>query len=195
MRPILTCLEMCPTQTTIVPTTEDVTISFLPLAHMFERVVQVRPGTPSGGGSRGGPAAEPLASSSAGGDLRCRRQGGILPGGHQTPARRHENPSAHHLSRRASAPQPRLRQGESRVSPRRSEPPAGSYSRRLPTQVQSGATTPFKKWLLNFAVDRKFAEVKDGVIRNNSLWDKLIFHKVQVALRSGKLHRKLIGSG
>lgn len=43
MRPILTCLEMCPTQTTIVPTTEDVSISFLPLAHMFERVVQVRP--------------------------------------------------------------------------------------------------------------------------------------------------------
>lgn len=44
-------------------------------------------------------------------------------------------------------------------------------------------------------MDRKFAEVKEGVIRNNSLWDKLIFHKVQVALRSGKLHRKLIGSG
>lgn len=35
---------MCPTQTTIVPTTEDVSISFLPLAHMFERVVQVRSG-------------------------------------------------------------------------------------------------------------------------------------------------------
>lgn len=31
-------------QTTIVPSTEDVTISFLPLAHMFERVVQVRSG-------------------------------------------------------------------------------------------------------------------------------------------------------
>lgn len=35
-------------QTMIVPTTEDVSISFLPLAHMFERVVQVRSG-PVGG--------------------------------------------------------------------------------------------------------------------------------------------------
>lgn len=33
-----------PAQTTIVPTTEDISISFLPLAHMFERVVQVRSG-------------------------------------------------------------------------------------------------------------------------------------------------------
>lgn len=30
------------TQTAIIPSTEDVSISFLPLAHMFERVVQVR---------------------------------------------------------------------------------------------------------------------------------------------------------
>lgn len=34
-------LSLC-TQTTIVPSTEDISISFLPLAHMFERVVQVR---------------------------------------------------------------------------------------------------------------------------------------------------------
>lgn len=47
-------------------------------------------------------------------------------------------------------------------------------------QVQSGAKSPFKKWLLNFAVERKFAEVREGIIRSNSLWDKLIFHKVQV---------------
>lgn len=49
-------------------------------------------------------------------------------------------------------------------------------------QIQSGAQTPFKKWLLNFAVQRKHAEVKQGIIRNNSIWDKLIFHKVQVSL-------------
>lgn len=30
-------------QSAIIPSTEDITISFLPLAHMFERVVQVRP--------------------------------------------------------------------------------------------------------------------------------------------------------
>uniref|UniRef100_A0A8D3DG31 Long-chain-fatty-acid--CoA ligase n=1 Tax=Scophthalmus maximus TaxID=52904 RepID=A0A8D3DG31_SCOMX len=46
------------------------------------------------------------------------------------------------------------------------------------------AASPFKKWLLNFAVERKYAEVKEGIVRNNSIWDKLIFHKVQV-LRGG----------
>ncbi len=30
------------TQVAIAPTAEDVSISFLPLAHMFERIVQVR---------------------------------------------------------------------------------------------------------------------------------------------------------
>uniref|UniRef100_A0A671Y006 Long-chain-fatty-acid--CoA ligase n=1 Tax=Sparus aurata TaxID=8175 RepID=A0A671Y006_SPAAU len=47
---------------------------------------------------------------------------------------------------------------------------------------KSGAKSPFKKWLLNFAVERKFAEVREGIIRSNSLWDKLIFHKVQESL-------------
>uniref|UniRef100_A0A668ART3 Arachidonate--CoA ligase n=1 Tax=Myripristis murdjan TaxID=586833 RepID=A0A668ART3_9TELE len=47
---------------------------------------------------------------------------------------------------------------------------------------KSGAKTPFKKWLLNFAVERKHAEVREGIIRNNSIWDKLIFHKVQESL-------------
>lgn len=32
---------LCLTQGAVVPSTEDVSISFLPLAHMFERVVQV----------------------------------------------------------------------------------------------------------------------------------------------------------
>lgn len=34
-------LSLCVPQTAVVPTTQDVSISFLPLAHMFERVVQV----------------------------------------------------------------------------------------------------------------------------------------------------------
>uniref|UniRef100_A0A668ARQ3 Long-chain-fatty-acid--CoA ligase n=1 Tax=Myripristis murdjan TaxID=586833 RepID=A0A668ARQ3_9TELE len=53
---------------------------------------------------------------------------------------------------------------------------------RVYDKVQSGAKTPFKKWLLNFAVERKHAEVREGIIRNNSIWDKLIFHKVQESL-------------
>uniref|UniRef100_A0A8B9JWC3 Arachidonate--CoA ligase n=1 Tax=Astyanax mexicanus TaxID=7994 RepID=A0A8B9JWC3_ASTMX len=47
---------------------------------------------------------------------------------------------------------------------------------------RSGAQTPFKKWLLNFAIERKHAEVKEGIIRNDSIWDKFIFHKVQESL-------------
>uniref|UniRef100_A0A8C1RK23 Arachidonate--CoA ligase n=1 Tax=Cyprinus carpio TaxID=7962 RepID=A0A8C1RK23_CYPCA len=38
------------------------------------------------------------------------------------------------------------------------------------------------KWLLNFAIEKKRAEVKQGIIRNDSIWDKLIFHKVQESL-------------
>lgn len=34
--------SVCVPQSSVVPSTEDVSISFLPLAHMFERVVQVR---------------------------------------------------------------------------------------------------------------------------------------------------------
>uniref|UniRef100_A0A8C1I845 Long-chain-fatty-acid--CoA ligase n=1 Tax=Cyprinus carpio TaxID=7962 RepID=A0A8C1I845_CYPCA len=47
---------------------------------------------------------------------------------------------------------------------------------------KSEAKTPFKKWLLNFAIEKKCAEVKHGIIRNDSIWDKLIFHKVQESL-------------
>lgn len=38
-------------------------------------------------------------------------------------------------------------------------------------------------------MDRKYAEVKEGVIRKNSIWDKLIFHKVQVSLVSEAAHQ------
>lgn len=49
-------------------------------------------------------------------------------------------------------------------------------------QVQNEAKTPFKKFLLNLAVASKFSEVKRGIIRRDSLWDKLIFAKIQVSL-------------
>ncbi|KPP61553.1 long-chain-fatty-acid--CoA ligase 5-like, partial [Scleropages formosus] len=53
---------------------------------------------------------------------------------------------------------------------------------RVYDKVQSGAQTPFKKWLLNFAIQKKLSEVKRGVIRKDSVWDKLIFHKLQASL-------------
>uniref|UniRef100_A0A3P9BHY0 Arachidonate--CoA ligase n=1 Tax=Maylandia zebra TaxID=106582 RepID=A0A3P9BHY0_9CICH len=117
----------------MIPNTQDVTISFLPLAHMFERVVQT---VMFGAGAKVGFFQ---------GDIR------LLPDDMKTL-------------------QPTL------------FPVVPRLLNRIYDKVQSGATTPFKKWLLNFAVERKYAEVKDGIIRKNSVWDKLIFNKVQESL-------------
>lgn len=48
-------------------------------------------------------------------------------------------------------------------------------------QVFSQANTPLKKWLLDFAFSRKEAELKTGLVRKDSIWDTLIFKKVQVS--------------
>uniref|UniRef100_A0A4W5KR23 Long-chain-fatty-acid--CoA ligase n=1 Tax=Hucho hucho TaxID=62062 RepID=A0A4W5KR23_9TELE len=117
----------------VVPNTQDVSISFLPLAHMFERVVQT---VLYGAGARVGFFQ---------GDIK------LLPD------------DMKNLQPTVFPVVPRL-------------------LNRVYDKVQSGAQTPFKKWLLNFAIDRKLAEVKEGVIRKDSIWDKLIFHKVQVWL-------------
>uniref|UniRef100_A0A7N6FA83 Long-chain-fatty-acid--CoA ligase n=1 Tax=Anabas testudineus TaxID=64144 RepID=A0A7N6FA83_ANATE len=117
--------------TSVVPSTEDVSISFLPLAHMFERVVQT---VVYGAGARVGFFQ---------GDIR------LLPDDMKT-----------------------------------LQPTIFPVVPRLLNRVydKSGATSPFKKWLLNFAVEKKYAEVKEGIIRKNSIWDKLIFNKVQESL-------------
>uniref|UniRef100_A0A7N6BCE0 Long-chain-fatty-acid--CoA ligase n=1 Tax=Anabas testudineus TaxID=64144 RepID=A0A7N6BCE0_ANATE len=123
--------SLCNQQTSVVPSTEDVSISFLPLAHMFERVVQT---VVYGAGARVGFFQ---------GDIR------LLPDDMKT-----------------------------------LQPTIFPVVPRLLNRVydKSGATSPFKKWLLNFAVEKKYAEVKEGIIRKNSIWDKLIFNKVQESL-------------
>uniref|UniRef100_A0A8C4H305 Arachidonate--CoA ligase n=1 Tax=Dicentrarchus labrax TaxID=13489 RepID=A0A8C4H305_DICLA len=125
---VIKCFESA-----VVPNTQDVSISFLPLAHMFERVVQT---VMYGAGAKVGFFQ---------GDIR------LLPDDMKT------------LQPTIFPVVPRL-------------------LNRVYDKVQSGAKSPFKKWLLNFAVERKYAEVREGIIRNNSIWDKLIFHKVQVLL-------------
>ncbi|XP_028991187.1 long-chain-fatty-acid--CoA ligase 5 [Betta splendens] len=120
-------------ETTIVLTTDDISISFLPLAHMFERVVQT---VVYGAGARVGFFQ---------GDIR------LLPDD-------------------MKALQPTI------------FPVVPRLLNRVYDKVQSGASSPFKKWLLNFAVEQKCAEVKKGIIRKNSIWDKLVFHKVQESL-------------
>lgn len=49
-----------------------------------------------------------------------------------------------------------------------------------PPQIFNQANTPLKRWLLNFAAKRKGAEVSSGIIRSDSIWDKIFFSKIQV---------------
>uniref|UniRef100_A0A670Y6V9 Long-chain-fatty-acid--CoA ligase n=1 Tax=Pseudonaja textilis TaxID=8673 RepID=A0A670Y6V9_PSETE len=64
---------------------------------------------------------------------------------------------------------------------------------RIYDKVQTSTQTRFKRLLLNVAVNRKLAEVKQGIIRNNSVWDKLVFSKFQ-QVTGGKLNLIVTGA-
>ncbi|NXM41388.1 ACSL5 ligase, partial [Gymnorhina tibicen] len=118
------------TENTIECTSSDIAISYLPLAHMFERVVQ---------------AVVYSCGAKVGffqGDIR------LLTDDMKT-----------------------LKPTLFPVVPR--------LLNRVYDKIQSGANTPVKRHLLNFAVFMKMAEIKQGIFRNDSIWDKLVFKKVQ----------------
>ncbi|KAM4035239.1 long-chain-fatty-acid--CoA ligase 6 isoform 1-T1 [Anomaloglossus baeobatrachus] len=121
------------TEKVIFPKQDDVLISFLPLAHMFERVIQ---SVVYCHGGRIGFFQ---------GDIR------LLSDDMKT-----------------------LRPTIFPVVPR--------LLNRMYDKIFSQADTPVKRWILEFASRRKDAEVRRGVVRNNSLWDKLLFNKVQSSL-------------
>ncbi|XP_004428141.1 PREDICTED: long-chain-fatty-acid--CoA ligase 5 isoform X1 [Ceratotherium simum simum] len=126
------------------PTPEDITISYLPLAHMFERIVQ---------------AVVYSCGAKVGffqGDIR------LLPDDMKA------------LKPTVFPTVPRL-------------------LNRVYDKVQNEARTPLKKFLLNLAVAIKFSEVKRGVIRHDSIWDKLIFGKIQASL-GGKVRFLITGA-
>lgn len=118
------------TESTFAPTTSDIEISYLPMAHMFERVVQT----------------VIFCSGAKVGFF----QGDI-----------------------------RLLTDDMKVLRPTVFPTVPRLLNRIYDKIQSGAQTPTKKFLLDFAVSCKFAEVKKGIIRNDSVWDKLIFKKIQ----------------
>ncbi|TMS22998.1 long-chain-fatty-acid--CoA ligase 1a isoform X1 [Larimichthys crocea] len=64
---------------------------------------------------------------------------------------------------------------------------------RMFDKVFSQANTPLKKWLLDFAFRRKEADLKSGVVRRDSMWDKLIFRKVQASL-GGRVRLMITGA-
>ncbi|XP_014727985.1 PREDICTED: long-chain-fatty-acid--CoA ligase 5 [Sturnus vulgaris] len=132
------------TENTIECTPSDVAISYLPLAHMFERVVQ---------------AVVYSCGAKVGffqGDIR------LLTDDMKT-----------------------LKPTLFPVVPR--------LLNRMYDKIQSGANTPVKNFLLKFAVFMKTAEIKQGIIRNDSIWDKIVFKKVQETM-GGKVRIMVTGA-
>uniref|UniRef100_A0A4W5NRH7 Arachidonate--CoA ligase n=1 Tax=Hucho hucho TaxID=62062 RepID=A0A4W5NRH7_9TELE len=64
---------------------------------------------------------------------------------------------------------------------------------RMFDKIFGQANTPLKRWLLVFASRRKHAEMMNGVVRKDSLWDKLIFKKVQNSL-GGRVRLMITGA-
>ncbi|XP_040462159.1 long-chain-fatty-acid--CoA ligase 5 [Falco naumanni] len=118
------------TENTVECTSSDITMSYLPLAHMFERVVQT------------------VVYS-------CGAKVGFFQGDIKL------------LTDDMKTLKPTL------------FPVVPRLLNRIYDKIQSGAKSPVKRCLLNFAVIMKMAEIKQGIIRNDSIWDKLIFKKVQ----------------
>uniref|UniRef100_A0A671M709 Arachidonate--CoA ligase n=1 Tax=Sinocyclocheilus anshuiensis TaxID=1608454 RepID=A0A671M709_9TELE len=50
---------------------------------------------------------------------------------------------------------------------------------RIYDKILGSVTSPLKRAFLHYAVRRKQAELSSGVVRNNSMWDRLIFNKIQ----------------
>uniref|UniRef100_A0A8C9AK33 Long-chain-fatty-acid--CoA ligase n=1 Tax=Prolemur simus TaxID=1328070 RepID=A0A8C9AK33_PROSS len=121
------------TEKVIFPRQDDVLISFLPLAHMFERVIQ---SVVYCHGGRVGFFQ---------GDIRL-------------------------LSDDMQALRPTI------------FPVVPRLLNRMYDKIFSQAGTALRRWLLEFAARRKQAEVRSGIIRNDSIWDELFFNKIQASL-------------
>ncbi|XP_066047023.1 long-chain-fatty-acid--CoA ligase 5 [Chamaea fasciata] len=132
------------TENTVECTSSDVAISYLPLAHMFERVVQT------------------VVYS-------CGAKVGFFQGDIKL------------LTDDMKTLKPTL------------FPVVPRLLNRVYDKIQSGANTPLKRFLLNFSVFMKMAELKQGIIRNDSIWDKLVFNKVQETM-GGKVRIMVTGA-
>ncbi|KAM5192103.1 long-chain-fatty-acid--CoA ligase 1 isoform 1-T4 [Mantella aurantiaca] len=126
------------------PSTQDVLLSFLPLAHMFERVVE----------------CVVICHGARIGFF----QGDI-----------------------------RLLMDDLKVLQPTIFPVVPRLLNRMFDRIFGQANTSLKRWLLEFASKRKEAELRSGIIRKDSLWDKIIFQKVQDSL-GGKVRLMITGA-
>ncbi|XP_067838689.1 long-chain-fatty-acid--CoA ligase 1a isoform X2 [Heptranchias perlo] len=64
---------------------------------------------------------------------------------------------------------------------------------RMYDKIHSQASGPIKRQMLEYATRRKVAELQKGILRRDSIWDKLIFRKVQDGL-GGRVRLMVTGA-
>uniref|UniRef100_A0A673AY04 Arachidonate--CoA ligase n=1 Tax=Sphaeramia orbicularis TaxID=375764 RepID=A0A673AY04_9TELE len=136
-------LEKCPSGSFVIRQ-EDVSISYLPLAHMFERMIQV--------------------------SMFCH---GARVGFYQGDIS--------------------LLMDDIKTLKPTFFPVVPRLLNRIYDKILGSVTSPLRRALLHYAVRRKQAELSSGVVRNNSLWDKLVFNRIQANL-GGNLRFALTAS-
>uniref|UniRef100_A0A452RLV7 Long-chain-fatty-acid--CoA ligase n=1 Tax=Ursus americanus TaxID=9643 RepID=A0A452RLV7_URSAM len=145
------------TEKVIFPRQDDVLISFLPLAHMFERVIQWAP-----------TCADVHVS--------------YLPLAHMFERMVQSVVYCHGGRVGFFQGDIRLLSDDMKALRPTIFPVVPRLLNRMYDKIFSQADTPLKRWLLEFAAKRKQAEVRSGIIRNDSIWDELFFNKIQASL-------------
>ncbi|XP_074694256.1 long-chain-fatty-acid--CoA ligase 6 isoform X2 [Strix aluco] len=166
------------TEKVIFPRQDDVLISFLPLAHMFERVIQVR-NLPELTRPRGAPCVffqsqwSPTCE-----DVHI----SYLPLAHMFERMVQSVVYCHGGRIGFFQGDIRLLSDDMKALRPTIFPVVPRLLNRMYDKIFSQADTSLKRWILEFAARRKKAEVRNGIIRNDSLWDKLFFNKIQASL-------------
>uniref|UniRef100_A0A671WMK2 Long-chain-fatty-acid--CoA ligase n=1 Tax=Sparus aurata TaxID=8175 RepID=A0A671WMK2_SPAAU len=173
------------TDVIIFPNQDDCLISFLPLAHMFERLIEVN-----------GPRLLPTGISLllVQYDIKCRSLTCNRECIHVIQVHLHKSVVYCHGGRIG------FYQGDIRLLPDDMKalrptifPVVPRLLNRMYDKIFSQANSPLKRWLLNFAAKRKGAEVSSGIIRSDSIWDKIFFSKIQASL-GGRLRMIITGA-
>ncbi|XP_036105428.1 long-chain-fatty-acid--CoA ligase 1 isoform X1 [Molossus molossus] len=158
------------TQNIVTPSPDDTLISFLPLAHMFETVVESVLGLN---------ASDTHIS--------------FLPLAHMYEQLMQFVMLCHGAKIGFFQGDIRLLMDDLKTLQPTIFPVVPRLLNRMFDRIFGQANTTLKRWLLDFASKRKEAELRSGIIRNNSLWDKLIFRKIQANL-GGKVRLMVTGA-